>query len=59
MNTNFETQSKTTGTTVGATLSLLLIVAFGCSSFLAHQKVANPNASQQDNYAAVVRTYLA
>jgi hypothetical protein len=59
MITNFETQPKTTGTTVGATLSLLLIVAFGFSSFLAHQKDANYNASQHDNYAAVVRNYLA
>ncbi len=54
-----ETEAHTKGTTIGATLSLLLIVAFGFSSILAEQKELNQNASEFNNQATVVRAYLA
>jgi hypothetical protein len=54
-----QTEPKAQGTAIGATLSLLLIAAFGFSSFMAQQKDTHYNASQPNNHAAVVRAYLA
>ncbi len=54
-----ETEPRTHGTVIGATLSLLLIVAFGLSSIFAEQKELNHNANEFNHQATVVRAYLA
>jgi hypothetical protein len=59
MHSHNETEPRTNGTLAGATLSLLLIVAFGLSSIFAEQKAMDQNASEVKNQATVVRAYLA
>ncbi len=59
MQTDFDIQPKASGTTIGATLSLLLIVAFGFSSILSHQKDIQHNASQHNTQTVAVKAYLA
>jgi hypothetical protein len=59
MQNNFETQPKATGTTIGAALSLLMIVTFGFTSLLSHQKDTGQYANTTNNPAAAVRAYLA
>jgi hypothetical protein len=59
MQRNDNTQSGTPGTLVGGTISLLLLLAFSTTSFLASTKDANANAPEQAHRNAIVRAYLA
>lgn len=59
MQRNHNIQSGTPGTMVGGTISLLLLLAFSTTSFLASTKDANANAPEQSNRTAILRAYLA
>jgi hypothetical protein len=59
MRSQFETEPKVSGTTIGATLSLFLIVLFGLSSIAAEQKDMQANAGQPTTDTVSVRAYLA
>jgi hypothetical protein len=47
------------GTTIGATLSLSLIVVFSLSSLLAEQKDIQYHANEPHNQSVAIRAYLA
>jgi hypothetical protein len=59
MKTQLHTEPKATGTMIGATVSLALVIAFAVSSFVSIQKEPNPNAGNRTNSAFVVSAYLA
>jgi hypothetical protein len=53
-----ETQQPT-GTIVGASISMLLLIAFGLSSFVIQQKDASHHAAEQSYRPVGVSAYLA
>ncbi len=59
MKMQIHTEPKATGTMVGATVSIALVVLFGLTSFLTDQKDTQTNAANRTNSAFVVSAYLA
>jgi hypothetical protein len=59
MKTTFTSKSETPGTKAGATISLVLLVAFGLSSFLNQQDRDTKNAAEYSNRPTVISAYLA
>jgi hypothetical protein len=54
-----QTETQPTGTIVGASISMLLLIAFGLSSFVIQQKDASHHAAEQSNRPVGVSAYLA
>jgi hypothetical protein len=54
-----QTEQQPTGTIVGASLSMLLLIAFGLSSFVIQQKDLSSHAAEQHNRLVEVSAYLA
>jgi hypothetical protein len=44
---------------IGATVSMLLLIAFGTSAFVTHQNEASYHAAKQHNRPVAVSAYLA
>jgi hypothetical protein len=63
MKTTSPTQPKgkveVTGTGVGATISMLLLIAFGLSSYMNQQDSENRYAVEHSNRPTVISAYLA
>lgn len=55
----YQTEPKPTGTIVGASISMLLLIAFGLSSFVIQQKDLSSHATEQSNRPVSVSAYLA
>ncbi len=53
------TEPQPKGTIVGASLSMLLLVAFGLSSIVMQQKDRGSHAAEQPNRPVAVSLYLA
>ena len=54
-----QTETQPTGTIVGASISMLLLIAFGLSSFVIQQKDASHHAAEQSNRPVGVSAHLA
>ncbi len=54
-----QTEPQPTGTIVGASISMLLLIAFGLSSFVIQQKDLSSHAAEQSNRPVSVSAYLA
>jgi hypothetical protein len=54
-----QTETQPTGTIVGASISMLLLIAFGLSSFVIQQKDLSSHATEQHNRPIAVSAYLA
>jgi hypothetical protein len=54
-----QTEPQPTGTIVGASISMLLLIAFGLSSFAFQQKDLSSHAAEQHNRPVAVSAYLA
>jgi len=54
-----QTETRPTGTIAGASVSMLLLIAFGLSSFVVQQKDLSSHAAEQHNRPVAVSAYLA
>lgn len=54
-----QTRLRPTGTIAGASVSMLLLIAFGLSSFVVQQKDLSSHATEQYNRPLIVSAYLA
>ena len=54
-----QTETQPTGTIVGASISMQLLIAFGLLSFVIQQKDASHHAAEQSNRPVGVSAYLA
>ncbi|MGL5839355.1 MAG: hypothetical protein ACRCY3_12725 [Sphingorhabdus sp.] len=54
-----QTETQPTGTIIGATVSMLLLIAFGLSSFVIQQKDASYYAAAEQHNRPIVSAYLA
>jgi hypothetical protein len=54
-----KSEHETPGTKIGATVSMLLLIAFGTSAFVTHQNEASYHAAKQHNRPVAVSAYLA
>jgi hypothetical protein len=59
MKTPSSIQTEASGTKIGATISMLLLVAFGLSSYLNHQDNEHRHAAEHFNRPTVISAYLA
>lgn len=54
-----QTEPRPTGTIAGASVSMLILIAFGLSFFVVQQKDLSSHAAEQYNRPLVVSAYLA